>query len=388
MSCRPGNADGTWGIIGAVMVVSAIAGPLIGGWLTDGPGWRWGLWMNIPLGIFAMVSAVVFMRVPKKFAVPIRMDWVGIGLLSTAITCLVLVATWGGTIYSWVSPQILSLIATTMISGTLFVLVERRAAEPVMPLALFRDRNFVVSTFAGLIIGVAMFGVDGYLPTYLQMVARVNATAAGLYMLPMLITLIAVSVGAGELVSRTGRYKWLPITGAALVAVALVLLSTTTPGLPVGAVCCYLALMGAGLGASLQILILIVQNSFPGSMVGTAMATNNYFRQIGASVGAAVVGGLFAARLADTNAGAGGRAESLTPEFVRALPDNVRATVLAGYNDALMPIFLILMPAVALAAILLFFVVEKPLATSIDDSGLPESPNPGADGVVTQIGHS
>src|SRR5712691_11773567 len=357
------------GLIGAVMVLASIAGPLVGGWFTDGPGWRWGLWINIPLGLLALLSAAVFMRLPKVNAQKLRMDWAGMGLLTVALTCLVLVTTWGGATYAWGSAQIVSLIVVTVVAVSLNDHGERRAAEPVMPLALFKDRNFNLTTIGGLVIAVAMFSVDGYLPTYLQMVTGVTAIQSGLLLLPMLIALMAASIVAGELVTRTGRYKWLPITGAAIVAASLLLLSTLTPATPIWLICTYIGIMGVGLGASLQILVLVVQNSFPMSMVGVATATNNYFRQVGASVGAAVVGSLFTARLTglltdQSPAGISGGADSLTPQLVRSLPTPVRDIVVGIYSQALAPLFLYLIPVVVITVVLLFFVIEKPLATT------------------------
>jgi len=359
------------GIIGAVMVLASIAGPLVGGWFTDGPGWRWGLWINIPLGLLALLSAAVFMCLPKVDARKLRLDWAGMGLLTVALTCLVLVTVWGGATYAWGSARIVSLIVVTVVAGVLFVLVERRAAEPVMPLALFKDRNFNLTTVGGLVIAVAMFSVDGYLPTYLQMVTGVTAIQSGLLLLPMLIALMAASIVAGELVTRTGRYRWLPITGAAIVAASLFLLSTMTPATPIRVICAYIGIMGVGLGASLQILVLVVQNSFPMSMVGVATATNNYFRQVGASVGAAAVGSLFTARLTglltdQSPAGISGGADSLTPQLVGSLPTPVRDVVVGIYSQALAPLFLYLMPVVVITAVLLFFVIEKPLATTTE----------------------
>jgi EmrB/QacA subfamily drug resistance transporter len=287
------------GIMGGVFALSSVAGPLLGGWFTEGIGWRWAFWMNIPLGILAIVSAVVFLKLPKVDHAKPRIDFTGMGLLAIASTCLVLVTTWGGTTYDWDSLVIIGLIAGFVVAAIAFVMVERRAAEPIMPLHLFKDRNFNLTTIAGLITGIAMFGALAYLPTYLQMVTGVNATEAGLLMIPMMAALLVSSIVSGQLVSRTGRYKWLPIVGTVVVAGALVLMSTMTPALPIWILCSYLALMGLGLGMSMQILILIVQNSFPVREVGTATASNNYFRQIGAALGAAIVGSLFVARLTD-----------------------------------------------------------------------------------------
>ncbi|WP_345764326.1 MDR family MFS transporter [Diaminobutyricibacter sp. McL0608] len=368
------------GIMGGVFALSSVAGPLLGGWFTEGIGWRWAFWMNIPLGILAVLSAVVFLRLPKGSSSKPKLDWAGMGLLAIASTCLVLVTTWGGTTYDWNSGVIIALIAGTVVTAVAFVLVERRAAEPIMPLALFKDRNFNLTTIAGLIIGIAMFGALAYIPTYLQMVTGANATQAGLLMIPMMAALLLTSIVSGQMVSRTGRYKWLPIVGTAIVAVALVLLSTMTPSLPVWVLCSFLAVMGIGLGMSMQILILIVQNSFPVSKVGTATASNNYFRQIGASLGSAIVGSLFVSRLTQlltdrmpAGAGSGGSSNSFTPSLVKSLPGPIRDVIVGAYNDALTPVFLYMVPLILIAVVVLFFVKEKPLATTIERDVVAET---------------
>ena len=368
------------GIMGGVFALSSVAGPLLGGWFTEGIGWRWAFWMNIPLGILAVLSAVIFLRLPKGSNSRPKLDWAGMGLLAIASTCLVLVTTWGGTTYDWNSGVIIALIAGTVVTAVAFVLVERRAAEPIMPLALFKDRNFNLTTIAGLITGIAMFGALAYIPTYLQMVTGANATQAGLLMIPMMAALLLTSIVSGQLVSRTGRYKWLPIVGTSIVAVALVLLSTMTPSLPVWVLCSFLAVMGVGLGMSMQILILIVQNSFPVSKVGTATASNNYFRQIGASLGSAIVGSLFVSRLTQlltdrmpAGASSGGSSNSFTPALVKSLPGPVRDVIVGAYNDALTPVFLYMVPLILIAVVVLFFVKEKPLATTIERDVVAET---------------
>ncbi|MGX9901429.1 MDR family MFS transporter [Arthrobacter sp. SA17] len=332
------------GMMGGVFAIASVAGPLLGGWFTEGPGWRWVFWINIPLGLLALAGAAFFLKVPKHAGKP-KLDLGGMLLMAAATTCLVLFATWGGSKYDWNDPIILSLIAGTVLSAAAFVLVERRTAEPIMPLHLFKDLNFNLSTLAGLLIGVAMYGAIGYLPTYLQMAFSVNATESGLLMIPMMGALLVASVISGQLVSRTGRYKWMPISGALLVAAALVLLSTLTPESPLWEICAYLAVMGLGLGLSMQILVLVVQNSFPLREVGTATASNNFFRQIGATLGSAVVGSLFASRLAEllterlpaaATGGAGG-SNSLTPAMVSKLPDGIKDLIISSYNDALAP---------------------------------------------------
>ncbi len=362
------------GIMGGVFALSSVAGPLLGGWFTDGIGWRWGLWMNIPLGILAIVSAVFFLRLPPHPRKPARVDVAGMALLGITSTLLVLVSTWGGTKYDWNSPAILGMGAGTLIAAAAFIWVEHKAAHPIMSLHLFKDRNFNLTTAAGLITGIAMFGTLAYLPTFLQMVTGANATQAGFLMIPMMAGLLVTSIVSGQLVSKTGRYKWLPITGMFIVAGALALLSTMTATMPVWIICSYLAIMGIGLGTSMQILVLIVQNQFPNSQVGMATASNNYFRQIGASLGSAVVGSLFAHRLAqiltermsDAGTHASGGINSLTPAIVRQLPEQLRGIVVGAYSDALTPIFVYMVPLLLVAGILLFFVKEIPLATTIE----------------------
>lgn len=376
------------GIMGGVFALSSVAGPLLGGWFTDGIGWRWGLWMNIPLGIMAIISAVFFLRLPKHPHGNARVDVAGMAVLGITSTLLVLVSTWGGTKYDWGSPQIIGMAIGTLAAGAAFVWIEHRAVHPIMSLHLFKDRNFNLTTAAGLITGIAMFGTLAYLPTYLQMVTGANATQAGFLMIPMMAGLLVTSIVSGQFVSKTGRYKWLPVAGMLIVAGALVLLSTMTTAMPVWLICVYLAVMGIGLGTSMQILVLIVQNQFPNSQVGMATASNNYFRQVGASLGSAVVGSLFAHRLAQIltermSAGGGhqgGGINSLTPQIVRQLPEQVRSIIIGGYNDALTPIFAYMVPLLLVAAVLLMFVKEIPLATSIDRQPSPE------DAGVTEAG--
>ncbi|MEX5296524.1 MDR family MFS transporter [Kocuria sp. CPCC 205268] len=369
------------GVMGGVFAVSSVIGPLLGGFFTEGPGWRWAFWINIPLGLLALAGAVLFLKLPRHAGRP-RLDIGGMALLAVATTCLVLFATWGGGKYAWTDPVILGLVAGTLVASAAFVAVERRTAEPIIPMHLFRERNFVLTTLAGLLTGVAMFGALGYLPTYLQMVFGVDATRSGLLMVPMMGTLLVTSVLSGRAVSRTGRYKWLPVAGSVIVAVAMGLLATLTSDQGVWHVCLYIAVLGLGLGLSMQVLVLIVQNTFPLRQVGTATAANNFFRQIGATLGSGVVGSVFAGRLADLlaerlppaalEAGAGG-ANSLTPAVVASLPEALRNPVVTSYNDALTPIYLWIVPLALLAAALLCFVVEKPLATTVERDVQPEA---------------
>ncbi|NJC21341.1 EmrB/QacA subfamily drug resistance transporter [Arthrobacter pigmenti] len=362
------------GAMGGVFAFASVAGPLLGGWFTEGPGWRWMFWINMPLGVLAIVVVLFFLHLPARERSHPHIDVTGMVLLAIATTSIVLVGTWGGTEYEWLSIQILGLFVVAVGSAVLFVLAERRAKEPILPMSLFRERSFVLTTAGGLMIGVTMFGAIGYLPTYLQMVTGASATNAGLLMIPMMGALILTSTGSGVLVSKTGRYKWMPITGSLAVTVALLLLSTITPTTPVWIICVYIAIMGAGLGLSMQILVLIVQNTFPNRVVGTATASNNYFRQIGATLGSAIVGSLFTARVSElllerlpaAGSALDGGANSLTPAVVNSLPDALQSPIIQSYNDALTPLFLYMAPLGVIAAILLSFVQEKELSTVIE----------------------
>ncbi|MDO4918757.1 MDR family MFS transporter [Kocuria sp.] len=366
------------GVMGAVFAVSSVAGPLLGGWITEGPGWRWAFSFNIPLGILAIIAVAVFLRLPQRPREEReRIDYLGMILLAGATTCLILVCTWGGTQYDWNSPQILLLCATTLAGAVAFVVAETRASSPVIPLSLFKDRNFTLTTLAGLAVGVAMFGAIGYMPTYIQMVKGVDATEAGLLMTPMMGALLLTSIASGQIVSRTGRYKMFPLVGMVIMAVGLWLMSTLEVSDPTWKMCLFLAVFGAGIGLSMQILVLIVQNSVPNRIVGTATASSNFFRQVGATVGSAVVGSLFISRLKDLlvenmpkvpgkAAGGSMNANSFTPTTVHALPPMFRDPVIQSYNDALLPIFLYMIPLALIALAMLLFVEEKPLSTRVD----------------------
>ncbi|MFJ6215816.1 MFS transporter [Streptomyces sp. NPDC092296] len=372
------------GLIGAVFGVSSVAGPLLGGWFTDGPGWRWCFWVNIPIGAVALLVTLVVLRLPRPTARP-RLDLPGALLLAVASTCLVLATSWGGTEYGWTDPVILELGAATLGCLLLFVLAERRAAEPVIPLRLFRDGVFNVSGGIGVVVGVALFGAASYLPSFLQMVNGASATGSGLLMLPMMGGIVLASIASGQLISRTGRYKVFPITGGALSTVGMALLGLLLHAdTPYAVSAAAMAVLGLGVGLVLPVLVLVVQNSVSPRDIGTATSANNYLRQIGGSVGAAVFGALFHARLTDRLAHTlpaarpGGPAlpdtDSITPELVRALPGPLRSGYITAYADAMPRIFLYLVPVLALGFALAFLLKEKPLATHPAASGPAAAP--------------
>lgn len=368
------------GIMGSAFAVSSVAGPLIGGWLTEGPGWRWAFAINFPLGAVALIAAAVFLKIPKHTHGPRpKIDVGGMALISIVTSCIVLVSAWGGHDYEWGSWQINGLIVVGALATVAFVIVESKVSEPVIPLRLFVNRDFLLSTIAGLFIGVSMFGVLSYMPTYLQMVHGIDATVAGLMMVPMMGTMLLSSTLIGFVVARTGRYKRYPLIGILLIGASLVLLSTLKADSPAWEPMVGLALLGLGLGLSMQILVLVVQNAFPVEMVGTATAANNYFRQVGATLGMAFIGSVFTQRLLENiKAGMTDLAAAspdaqppqvsstgLTPQIVSQMPEPLHTLIITSYNDALVPLFLWVAPLAFAGFVILLFLPNTPLAKTL-----------------------
>jgi len=351
------------GPLGAVFGLSAVGGPLLGGFFVDHLTWRWAFYINIPVGIAAFAIAWIALTLPSKRATK-RIDVLGVLTLSVATTCLVFFTEFGGNgDHGWGALETWAWGAGLLVAATAFVIVESRADDPIIPLTLFRNRVFLTATGIGFVLGVGMFAAIAFVPTFLQMASGTSAAVSGLLLLPMMVGLIGSSVVSGLLITRTGRYRAFPIIGTLLVGAAMLCMTTLAADTPLWLICAYLFVFGAGLGLIMQVVVLVAQNAVPAAQVGTATSTNNYFREVGAAIGVAVFGAIFTSRLTEnlrgafTSAGASAgdadaAASTLDPATLGQLPDAVRDAIVTAYADSLAPVFWYLVPFIAVAFVL------------------------------------
>jgi len=344
------------GLFGAVFGVASIVGPLLGGVFVDNLTWRWIFYINIPIGIIALI--VVASQVPGKLSrVHHVIDYIGTTILALAATAFILLTSLGGTTYGWNSAPIWILGISGVLLTGVFVLVERKAVEPVLPLHLFRLRAFWVTSVVGFIVGFAMFGAITYLPAFFQVVRGVSPTLSGVQLLPLMAGLLIVSIGSGQLISRTGRYRFWPIAGSAMMTLGMYLLSLMGVGTSSVLDSLYMLVLGMGIGGVMQVLVIIVQNAVPHSELGVATSGATFFRSIGGSFGTAIFGAIFAnvlvgnlaKHLQGVRLPSGFSSADVTPALLSHLPSAIHQGFVAGYAESIQTVFIVAVPIAALA---------------------------------------
>ncbi|MEO3868102.1 MDR family MFS transporter [Nonomuraea sp. B12E4] len=364
------------GIMAGVMSLAMIAGPLVGGFITDNLDWRWAFYVNLPVGAVALVLLVLKLHLPKLHN-KVRIDWPGALLLSISITAMVLITTWGGNDYAWGSWQILSLAALAVVTLVAFILVERRMEEPILPLQLFRNRNFTLISAIGFLLGFAMFGAINFLPVFQQMVQGATATNSGLLLLPMMAASMVVSLFVGKAITSTGKYKIYPIVGGVGMAAGMWLLSTMDVSTPAWLTGVHIAVLGLGMGFLMQTTLLIAQNSVEQKDLGVASSASTFFRSIGGSFGVSLFGAIFNNRLlseltdrfgpeAGEKLSRGGA--QMDPEMLEQMPPAMHTGLLESLSSSLTGVFGWAILFAILVPLLAAFVKEIPLrgAPSVD----------------------
>ncbi|MCW2985651.1 MAG: drug resistance transporter, EmrB/QacA subfamily, partial [Conexibacter sp.] len=368
------------GLFGAVFGVSSVAGPLIGGFLTTHISWRFIFYVNVPVGAAAfVVLAATLPSVSERRRHAI--DYLGTLLLAVGLSALILATTLGGNTYDWGSPEIVGMAIVGVLAILALTRVERRAAEPILPPSLFRNRVFVVCSAVGLIVGFGLFGALTYLPLFQQVVRGLSPTASGLQLLPVMGGLLVSSIVSGQIITRTGHYKVFPILGTAVAALGMYLLSSLDATTGSGVAALHMLVLGLGLGMVMQVLVLATQNAVSYDQLGVATSGATLFRSIGGSLGTAVLGAIFSGRLSAELAdklpatGAGGGTEGgVNPAQIAKLPKPLHDAYIASFTDALNSVFVVATAVMVLAFLMSWLIQERPLRATVETSaGLGES---------------
>jgi EmrB/QacA subfamily drug resistance transporter len=360
------------GLFGAVFGLASVAGPLLGGFLTGNLSWRWIFYVNLPLGVIALF--VLAAALPAAGArVHHTVDYLGTLLLAAGVSAIVLAASLGGNSYAWGSPEIIGMVVAGVLLLAVFPLAESRAAEPVLPLKLLANRVFSVTSAVGFVVGFALFGAVTYLPLFLQVVKGASPTGSGLQLLPLMGGLLITSIGSGQIITRTGRYKAFPIAGTAVMTIGLYLLSTMDPSTARGLIYLFMFILGLGLGMVMQVLVLAVQNAVDYSDLGVATSGATLFRSIGGSLGTAVLGAIFSNRLSSElksalPASAAGHVSSsagVSPKQIDALPAVLRGDYLHAFTNSLNSVFLVAAIVAVVAFAFSWFIRQLPLRDTV-----------------------
>ena len=366
------------GLMGAVFGISTVLGPLLGGLFVDHLSWQWIFYVNVPIGIAAFVVLQIVLATPA-LRVKRAIDYPGMGLLAGGLTSIVLYTSLGGSTYPWWSWQMILLLVLSIVLTIAFVVAERRAKEPTVPLVLFRNRVFTVASVVGFIVGMALFGSVTYIPLYLQVVRGESPTVSGLQLLPLMAGVLVASIGSGQLISRFGRYRLFPIVGTGLMVVGLLLLSRLTPGTSIVVADVYLLVLGFGLGFVMQVLILAVQNATDYRDLGVATASATLFRSMGGTIGVPIFGAIFTNQFASELAsrlppGVAGQLPShLGPGQIDKLPPGIHDPYVDAYASALHPVFLIAAFVAVAAFAFTWLLEERPLRQTVADQGIGDS---------------
>src|SRR4051795_3175185 len=363
------------GLIGSVFAVASVAGPLLGGFFVEALSWRWVFYVNLPIGVVAVLIIVfkLHLHVPHQRH---SVDYLGAALLTAGVCALILVTTWGGNEYRWGSGTIVGLAIAGVVLLVAFVFWEQRAKEPIIPMKLFRMSVFSVASSLGFVIGLAMFGAIIFIPLFLQLVYGVSPTSSGLRMLPLMFGLLSASIISGRVISRIGRYKPFPIAGTAITAIGLFLLSRLDVDTPPWLASVFMLVVGVGIGLVMQVLVLAVQNCAPPKDIGVSTSAATFFRSMGGSLGVALFGAIFAARLGDELktlppdiAARFGGGVNISPEQVHDLPVEIRTDFLEAFVHALSPTFLVGAAMTFVAFVLSWFLKEVPLRSTTRAAG-------------------
>jgi EmrB/QacA subfamily drug resistance transporter len=362
------------GVFGGVFGAASVLGPLLGGVFTEQLSWRWVFYINLPIGVVALLVIAAVLHIPVRRTTH-HIDYTGMVVVAAAATCLVMATSLGGTTWAWGSPGIIALAVGGVALIGVFAFIERRADEPVLPPRLFRVRTFAICSAISFIIGFSMFGAMTYLPTFLQVVHGYSPTLSGVHMIPMVIGMLVSSTASGQVISRTGHYKVFPLAGTAVTAVGLLLLHQLDGSTPTWVMSMYFLVFGLGLGLVMQVLVLAVQNSVGYEDLGAGTSGATFFRSIGASFGVSVFGTIFTnqldgkltSALRGVTLPAGFRADQLQadPTGIAKLPEAVKSPVLHAYSASITTVFLWAVPVALAGFVLAWFLKEQPLRGSV-----------------------